>query len=264
MTRHIASTTQDLLIAGIDPNPVELVNGGALSPFLLVCEHAGNTIPTKLAKLGLSEDQLELHIAIDIGAAKVARELARRLDCCLIMQHYSRLVIDCNRPPGAPTSIPKVSDSIVIPANNELSDQARELREQYIFAPYAMRCKAEVALVHIEFAYSIHSFTPRMDELDRPWDIGFLYRHDSSQGEQLATLFQQLWPEFLVGLNQPYRIEDSSDWFIPVCAEPRGIPHCLIEIRNDHLLNSEDCKIWAQRLYQLFNKFKEQTDATDS
>ena len=264
MTQIDASTKQALLIPGLDPEPVELLNKGSASPFLLVCEHAGNSIPDKLANLGLCENKLGLHIALDIGAGKVARELAKQLHCTLILQRYSRLVIDCNRPPGTPTSIPPISDSITIPGNINLSAQSRKQREQSIFAPYSQQCETEIAHAHIDFAYSIHSFTPQMDGLDRPWDIGFLYRHCNSQGEQLVKLFHELWPEFKIGLNQPYAIEDSTDWFIPVCAETHGVSHSLIEIRNDHLLTTEDCRLWAKRLYHLFNKFKEQTDATHS
>ena len=47
------------------------------------------------------EADLARHIAWDIGIAGVGRQLADRLDACLIMQPYSRLVIDCNRPPGS-------------------------------------------------------------------------------------------------------------------------------------------------------------------
>jgi predicted N-formylglutamate amidohydrolase len=38
-----------------------------------------------------------------------------------------------------------------------------------------------------------------------------------------------------LGINEPYEIEDASDYTIPVHAEPRGLPHVLIEVRNDHL-----------------------------
>ena len=255
--------TENLLIAGTDPDPVEWVNRGSSSPFLLVCEHGGRAIPQKLGNLGLPQSKLNLHIAYDIGAEKVAKGLAEKLGSSLIVQRYSRLVIDCNRPPGTPESIPEASDSIEIPANKALSTGNRDQREQAIFAPYASRCKTEIACASINFAYSIHSFEPTLHGQYRPWDIGFLYRHQSSCGEDLAALFIELWPELLIGLNEPYRIEDLTDWFIPVCAEDRGIPHCLIEIRNDLLGTEQGCQLWVDRLYQLFTTFKEQIDATN-
>ncbi len=264
MTKSKDSTIQNLLIPGIDPEPVEIINNGSQSPFLFVCEHAGNAIPQKLNGLGLPASKLELHIAVDIGARSVATKLAQRLACTLILQRYSRLVIDCNRPIGTAGSIPAVSDSITIPGNHHITTQNRIQREVSIFAPYATQCKTKIAHHNIGFVYSIHSFTPRMNGQNRPWDIGFLYRNRSSRGEQLAALFHNLWPDLSVGLNQPYFIEDETDWFIPVCAETRGVPHCLIEIRNDHLRTAKDCDLWAERLYQLFTQFKNQSDATYS
>ncbi|MGD1927286.1 MAG: N-formylglutamate amidohydrolase, partial [Paracoccaceae bacterium] len=39
----------------------------------------------------------------------------------------------------------------------------------------------------------------------------------------------------IVAMNEPYQIEDDGDWFIPHHAAPRGLPHSLIEIRNDEI-----------------------------
>ncbi len=54
-----------------------------------------------LGSLGLPAHELERHIAYDIGAEQVARGLSKRLDAPLVLQRYSRLVYDCNRPPEA-------------------------------------------------------------------------------------------------------------------------------------------------------------------
>ena len=97
---------------------------------LLVCEHAGQEIPLKLEKLGLSDQERELHIAYDIGAGKVSELLSQRLECTLVQQRYSRLVIDCNRPLGSTGSIPEISDSIAILENTDLVQEQRRAREQ--------------------------------------------------------------------------------------------------------------------------------------
>lgn len=253
----------ELLAAQLDPPPVEEIRPSASSPVLLICEHAGQAIPERLGRLGLSKDQCDLHIAYDIGAEKVARGLAQKLDSGLIMQRYSRLVIDCNRPPGSAQSIPEVSDGITIPGNADLSASERRQREISIFEPYAGCCRSRIASPHIRFAFSIHSYTPEMAGEPRPWDLALLYRSPDSQGNRLSALAQQLWPALHIGRNQPYQIEDETDWFIPVCAEPRRIPHCLIEIRNDHLLTDAGCLDWADRLHRLLSAFMEATDDTD-
>ena len=55
----------------------------------------------RLGTLGLHEDELGRHIAWDIGIAGVARRLAAALDATAILQSYSRLAIDVNRPPAS-------------------------------------------------------------------------------------------------------------------------------------------------------------------
>ena len=80
--------------------------------------------------------ELECHIAWDIGLAGVAHLLADALDAVLIRQNYSRLVVDCNRPPGSPASMPELSELTAIPGNTGLSEAARAAREREIFWPY--------------------------------------------------------------------------------------------------------------------------------
>src|SRR5690606_39586651 len=79
---------------------------------------------------------LDRHIGWDIGIAGVARQLASLLDAWTVLQPYSRLVIDCNRPPDSPTSIVATSDGTDVPANAALSPAQRQARLQSIFMPY--------------------------------------------------------------------------------------------------------------------------------
>ncbi len=241
------------------------LNQESSSPLLLVCEHAGKKIPRSLNDLGLSEEQRELHIAFDIGAEQVSRSLAKRLSCRLILQNYSRLVIDCNRKPGISGSIPETSDSILIPGNQNLSADEIKRREEVFFQPFADLCIREIARPEIRLAYSIHSFTPRLHNgKPRPWHISFLYRDPCSRGDELASLCKQLFPELTVGRNEPYFIDEKTDWFVPVCAEPRNIPHSLIEIRNDQLRTPEQIEQWVERLYKLFTTFMETTNVDNT
>jgi len=110
-----------LLVTGSDLDPVLVKNPHSTASVLIVCEHAGQEIPINLNSLGLHQAERNLHIAFDIGAAQVATLLSEKLDCALILQRYSRLVIDCNRPPGSAQSIPSVSDSVIIPQNVDIS-----------------------------------------------------------------------------------------------------------------------------------------------
>lgn len=244
-----------LLRSKIDPPATDLINPDADHPILLVCEHAGRHVPQSLNHLGLPSAAFDLHISYDIGAENLSRRLADKLGSTLILQRYSRLVIDCNRPVRVPSSIPEISDEIRVPGNSGLGEAERCQREDEIFAPFAASCMHHIAQPHIGAAFSIHSFTPVLAGQTRPWDIGFLYRSQASRGKELADLCAQTWPDLIVGYNDPYGIADDSDWFIPSCAEPRQIPHCLIEIRNDLISSDDDCAKWADRLHQLFTEF---------
>src|SRR5215831_7233361 len=123
----------DQLLGEDDIPPVHEVNAGGTSPFLLTSDHYGRVLPGALGDLGLPESELVRHIAWDIGIAGVAERLARMLDSHLIAQRYSRLVIDCNRPPGVASSIPILSEATTIPGNEDLSPDHVETRRREIF-----------------------------------------------------------------------------------------------------------------------------------
>ena len=120
------------LLGDDEPAPFELINEGGLGNLVLVCDHASNRVPARLANLGLTRLQLASHIGWDSGAAAVSRRLSARLDAPLVLSNYSRLVIDCNRWPAAVDSIPASSDGIVIPGNVALSEEdARAITDRF-------------------------------------------------------------------------------------------------------------------------------------
>src|SRR5580692_9821742 len=125
-----------LLLGKGDVPPVHEDNAAGRSPFLLTCDHYGRLIPRVLGDLGLPESELTRHIAWDIGIAGIAETLARHLDAHLVAQRYSRLVIDCNRPPAAASSIPIISEATTVPGNEGISREAAALRRTQIFEPY--------------------------------------------------------------------------------------------------------------------------------
>src|SRR3977135_2813495 len=113
------------LLAADDPPSVTVHNENGSSPFLIVADHAGNSMPRALGRLGVPETECERHIAWDIGIAAVCRHVADALDATLVQQNYSRLVIDCNRPPGSETSIPEISDLTPVPGNTGLNAKSK-------------------------------------------------------------------------------------------------------------------------------------------
>jgi len=187
------------------------------SPFLLVCDHAGRRIPRRLQNLGLNEAELARHIAWDIGIAGLARHLADRLDAALVMQPYSRLVIDCNRPPSSATSIAPLSERTSIPGNENLSADEAALRLREIFTPYhstiARHLDARADGKRPTILISLHSFTPVYAGVTRPWHAGVLYNRDDAMAAALLALLRASG-ELTFGDNEPYSVTDASDYTI--------------------------------------------------
>ena len=245
-----AQSAEGLFTLAGDPEPVEWVNPDSDFPVLLVCEHAGQEIPSQLDGLGLPEGAIDLHIGWDIGAEPLARAIATELGAPLILQRYSRLVIDCNRPPGTEGSIPHRTGGVNVPGNRDLCRSEVEARRREVFDPYDRAIKAALARNDVTSVFSIHSFTADFPGQDRPWDAGFLTRKDEATAHALMQHLRKAAPNLTLALNEPYRIEDESDWLIPRYAEARGLRHSLIEVRNHHILESAGQSQWATLLAQ--------------
>ena len=128
--------TQKKLFSSQEPEPVGIHNHSMDSPWLFLCEHACNIIPLSLKMLGLSQKEINRHIGWDIGILNVTKAIADKLNAPVFFQHYSRLVIDCNRPLTSPDLIPFKSENTVIPGNNRLSSGERKERINEIWKPY--------------------------------------------------------------------------------------------------------------------------------
>ena len=218
---------------------------------LLTCDHASNAIPRALGDLGLPSAAQRQHIAWDIGAAAVTRLLAEALDAPALLTGYSRLVIDCNRDPGDPTSIPAVSDGVAVPGNRNLPEAARAARHAACFRPYhsaiAARLDALLAAGTPPALLSIHSFTPVMAGVARPWHIGILWDKDGRIPQPLLAALRAD-PAITVGDNQPYSAREPAGYTVRHHAVQRGLPHVAIELRQDLVAGNEGARSWAARL----------------
>ena len=248
-----------LLLGATDVPPVREDNPAGPSPFLLTCDHYGRAIPRSLGDLGLPASELARHIAWDIGIAGVAEALSGHLDAHLIAQRYSRLVIDCNRPPAAPSSIPRISETTIIPGNDGIAREAAEARRHAVFDPYHRRItevidrrlRDGVATVLV----SLHSFTPVYAGLARPWHIGTLYHRDTRLPPLLLKLLRAE-TDLVVGDNEPYAVSDETDYTIPVHGEARGLMNTGIEIRQDLIAEEVGQRQWAERLARIFGEIE--------
>jgi predicted N-formylglutamate amidohydrolase len=234
---------------GLPPHPAPFtrIEGGADARLLLICDHASAEIPAPLGDLGLSPEARFAHIAWDIGAAAVTRILADRLRCPAILSGVSRLVVDCNRPPGHAQSMPDLSGGVPVPGNRGLRPGAIQARLRDWFEPYHRAIDAELSRMRracpAPAVISIHSFTPVMQGEARPWQVGVLWNRDP----RLALpCIDRLSADggLTVGDNQPYsgRLMNYS---LDIHAGAAGLPHVSFELRQDLLIGEAAFRHWA-------------------
>ena len=247
----------------MDATPAyHLIAPGAAGPWVLTCDHASNRVPPEIrgGDLGLPPDDMARHIAYDVGAAGVTRELSRRLGAPAILSEFSRLVIDPNRAEDDPTVLMRLYDGSIIPANRHADAAERERRLALFHRPYHRALETALAARPGAAICSIHSFTPRLrGRPPRPWQVGVLFSHDRRLADPLiARLAAE--PDLTVGVNEPYTGHLPGD-ALDRHALRHGRLHVLIELRNDLISSPEGQAAWAARLAPLLQSALE--DATD-
>jgi predicted N-formylglutamate amidohydrolase len=243
--------TDPTLLSPDEPPAFTAERPHGTSDFVIVVDHASARIPRRLGDLGLPPAELERHIAWDIGALAVARQVAASLDAPLVAQNYSRLVIDCNRDPRVATSIPTVSEHTGIPGNIALSEAQKAARRREIFDPYHDHVRAlldaRAAAGRATIFVAQHSMTDVFKGQQRAMHAAVLYNRDRRFAGLMLDMLRRE-PGLTVADNQPYFVSDATDYSIPFHGESRGLPHVEIEIRQDLLLEEAGQREWAQRI----------------
>ena len=219
------------------------------SRWLITCDHAANTVPPFVngGTLGLPEADMNRHIAYDVGAAGVARELARHLDAPAILSNFSRLVIDPNRGEDDPTLLMKLYDGTIIPGNRHAGPEELQLRLNRCYRPYHTGLSELAARQPDTVIVSVHSFTRQLRARPpRPWHVGVLYAADRRLSRPLVDLLNAE-QDLCIGENEPYGGHLPGD-AIARHAIAHERPNTLLELRND-LIGTRDAQAaWARRL----------------
>jgi predicted N-formylglutamate amidohydrolase len=223
---------------------------GAQRDLLVLCDHAGNHVPGEYAGLGLGPGDLARHIAWDPGAAGVAAALARALDCPALLGVHSRLLVDLNRGHDDADLILAESDSTFVPANLTIDDEERASRVARFHAPYHARIDAHLdglaAHAVRPTLIAVHSFTPVLTGIPRPWQVGVLWKLAREPVARLIDWFgAQGWQ---VGDNQPYDGRSAMGYTLDHHAIGRGLPHVMFELRNDQISTPTQQQEWGERL----------------
>ncbi len=238
--------------------PVEFIEGPLDAGVAILCDHASNALPPAYGDLGLPPGAFARHIAYDIGAAWLARRLAKLLDAPAVLSTFSRLLIDPNRGGDDPTLVMRISDGAIVPGNARLDEAEIARRRDLYWRPYRQACIDLVermsASGRAPAVLSIHSFTPAWRGRLRPWKVGVLWDMDPRLPKPLLEALASepdLQPaDEAVGDNEPYDGALAGDTIDEV-ATARGLANALIEIRQDLIATEPDATAWAARLARL-------------
>lgn len=247
-------------------SPFHFLRLSGQAPVLIFCDHASRHVPQALSGLGLKGDDLSRHIAWDIGVEDVAGPLSRLLDAPTLLAGFSRLVIDPNRHLASRGSIPEISDESSVPGNQNLDEAEREQRIQAFFKPYhaavARLIEAQMAKGVRPLLVFLHSFTPVIGGVQRPWEIGVLWNKDDRLARPVIKAFRSLG--YNVGENEPYSGASPEDYSLHKHGEGRGLAPVLLEIRQDLIDNREGAEQWARIIAQALKPLVAQADHLQS
>ncbi|MBL8588994.1 MAG: N-formylglutamate amidohydrolase [Methylobacteriaceae bacterium] len=237
-------------VASVDFPPVATIPGALDAGVLFLCDHASNAVPPDYGDLGLPAGQFERHIAYDIGAAAMTRRLAALFGAPAVMTTFSRLLIDPNRGGDDPTLVMRISDGALIPGNARIGVEEIERRKQRFWRPYrdavSATLDAMLATGVTPAIVSIHSFTPRMKGVDRPWQVGFLWDLDPRMTKPMIELMQADG-DLTIGDNEPYDGALEGDT-MDTHATARGLAGLLVEVRQELIADEAGAHAWADRL----------------
>jgi predicted N-formylglutamate amidohydrolase len=243
--------------------PFDLVEGDRKRGIVLVSDHARRDLPEEYGSLGLPAVELERHIAYDIGVEAVTRELAAALDVPAVIANFSRLLIDPNRGEDDPTLIRQLYDGTVVPGNYPMALAERERRLDGFYRPYHDAVGAMIASVahasgKAPFIFSVHSFTPVMQGIERPWHVGILWDLDDRVARPLIDMLAED-KNLIVGDNEPYDGALRGDTMFKH-AIVNGFAHALIEIRQDLIADQKGALAWAERLAPIVDAIDRRPD----
>ena len=224
---------------------------GAQGGLLFLCDHASRALPRAFGTLGLDEALFATHIACDIGAAEVTRALARHFRSPAVLARWSRLLVDLNRGEDDPTLVMKLSDGSLIPGNARIDAAEEAARIAAFHAPYHAAITREIDRLGRPVLVSMHSFTPVWKGWQRPWEIGVLWDRDGRLARPLIAECARAG--FTVGDNEPYDGELEGDTLYRH-GTMRGLPHVLIEIRQDLIGDDAAARAFAARLAPILER----------
>ncbi len=235
------------------------------SPVLLVADHASRHIPEEYDALGIEDPALlRRHVAWDIGIEDVTRRMSEKLEATAIYATFSRLLVDANRYPNDAASMPVMSDGVHVPANENISETDRKERLDRFFHPYHRKLealvKAKTKTHPLPLVLSMHSFTPVMNDFERPWHVGVLWDRDERLAVPMLEILRKN-PTLVVGDNEPYSAREPFGYTMNEHGTKLDIPHVVIEIRQDLIDTHHGAEQWANLMVDMVRQLQKRLEA---
>lgn len=239
--------------ASSEAESYEVIEGSPASRYVILCDHASNAIPPEYGNLGLDPLQLNRHIAYDLGAAALVRGLARELAAPAVLSRFSRLLIDPNRGDDDPTLVMKFSDGAIVPGNARVDDAEIARRTARFSGPYHDAIDRVIdrslAAGVQPVLFSVHTFTPVFHDGPRPWHCSVLWEGDGRLALPLLAALRAE-PDIVTGENEPYAGALPGDSMTRHGLD-RGLPHAIVEVRQDLLDSEADISAWVRRFSRI-------------
>jgi predicted N-formylglutamate amidohydrolase len=235
----------------------EILAGDHDKGMVLLGDHAMNRLPERYGRLGLPHSAFTRHIAYDIGIEGLVRGLSAKLGVPAVLGGFSRLLIDPNRGEDDPTLIMKISDGAIIAGNHPISSEEWDYRVETFHRPYHNAVSETIDKVanvtgKAPLVLSLHSYTPAWKGVPRPWHAAVLWDSDPRAVGPLLDMLRGD-PDLIVGDNEPYDGALKGDTMYRHCMLT-GIPHALLEVRQDLVGEEPGIAAWVDRLAPVFEK----------
>lgn|GEM_PF-150552 len=256
------------LLSKNDPPEYVVLNEAQLSTasrYMIVCDHASKAVPAKLGNLGLPDSELSRHIGWDIGTEEIGRYMSEKLKAPAIIAGYSRLVVDLNRGKNHAQQIPSNSDGTLVPGNQGLDAEDRTARRNALYETYHgtldRMLEWQETIGGKPLLVFVHSCTAEMNGKKRPWEIGVLWSKNKEISHLLMDELQRENAGYLIGNNQPYSLRKPMPGnSIERHAEQRGLPHVVVEFRQDLIDTPEKAQEMAKMFTRCLERAVERLD----
>jgi predicted N-formylglutamate amidohydrolase len=218
-------------------DPVESV-AGRDGGVVLTCEHASERTPPGYVWPEADERLRGTHWAFDLGARALTLELAAALGCPAVLARFSRLWIDPNRAPDAPTLFRTDADGLPVHLNQALGAKEKERRMRELYEPFHFEVDATLRRTpSAKLLFAIHSFTPLYEGSPREVELGVLFDQEEELARELRDLLARTGRR--VALNEPWSGKDGLIYSAERHAGTYRLRALELEVRQDLAVDAE-------------------------